>query len=105
MNLGYITGITSLWRPSVSNVVAKLNIFVAKSLNSLFFQVRLMERRLNEVEWSSGPSSGNNASGSSDLFSAPEEAGSELSLAEKDRIIRSLESEVEAQVIKQFALD
>ena len=51
-----------------------------------------MERRLNEVEWSS--------------TSVPHESGKqlfppadpELSTDDKDRIIRSLESEVEAQV-------
>lgn len=66
-----------------------------------------MERRLNEVEWShptsnqqrSNASTTTSAAGStSNLFSANNEAAeAELSVAEKDRIIRTLESEVEAQ--------
>lgn len=52
-----------------------------------------MERRLNEVDYSSvspSPATTNN----SELYPTHQE----LSATEKDRIIRSLESEVEAQV-------
>lgn len=69
-------------------------------LNLLFItlQVRLMERRLNEVDYSSvSPSSAttNNSSSVAELYPTHQE----LSVTEKDRIIRSLESEVEAQVL------
>lgn len=75
----------------------------------LILKVRLMERRLNEVEWShptsnqqqrsNAASTTTSAAGStSNLFSGINEPGGELSVAEKDRIIRTLESEVEAQV-------
>ena len=49
-----------------------------------------MERRLNEVDYSSVSPTANN----SELYPTHQE----LSVTEKDRIIRSLESEVEAQV-------
>ena len=68
-------------------------------LNLLFItlQVRLMERRLNEVDYSSvSPSSATtNNSSVAELYPTHQE----LSVTEKDRIIRSLESEVEAQVL------
>ena len=51
-----------------------------------------MERRLNEVDYSSVSPTANN----SELYPTHHEP--ELSATEKDRIIRSLESEVEAQV-------
>ena len=53
-----------------------------------------MERRLNEVEWSSTHSTAND----SDVYHQEHLGGHEV---EKDRIIRSLETEVEAQVIIQ----
>ena len=61
-----------------------------------------MERRLNEVEWSttgnassSTGNSGNNGPVPPDLFAGNED----LSVEEKDRIIQTLESQVEAQVL------
>ncbi len=58
-----------------------------------------MERRLNEVEWSHNSTTSNTSAPTSchdvaELFARHPE----LSSVEKDRIIRSLESEVEAQV-------
>jgi hypothetical protein len=50
-----------------------------------FFQVRVMERRLNEVDWSP-----------TELSQRAEEF--QTGLLEKDRIIQSLETEVEQQV-------
>ena len=66
-------------------------------LSRFFFQlqVRLMERRLNEVDYSVSPTANN-----SELYPTHQE----LSVTEKDRIIRSLESEVEAQVISSEQL-
>ena len=54
-----------------------------------------MERRLNEVDYSVSPTANN-----SELYPTHQE----LSVTEKDRIIRSLESEVEAQVISSEQL-
>jgi hypothetical protein len=53
-----------------------------------------MERRLNEVEWSSTSVPNNDSQ-------YPFSANCDLTQAEKDRIIRGLESEVEAQVIEK----
>ena len=68
-----------------------------KSPFFISLQVRLMERRLNEVDYSSvSPSSATtNNSSVAELYPTHQE----LSVTEKDRIIRSLESEVEAQVL------
>ena len=62
------------------------------------FQVRLMERRLNEVEWSS-TSVPNDSTTGKQIFSSTPNAEHLGVDDDKDRIIRSLESEVEAQVI------
>ncbi len=51
-----------------------------------------MERRLNEVEWSPSSAANNQEQVNN------EEAGGGGQVGDKDRIIRSLESEVEAQV-------
>ena len=62
-----------------------------------------MERRLNEVEWSSTTSGSNSTanvdSGKQPLYNASSKTcNTEIMTDDKDRIIRSLESEVEAQV-------
>ena len=75
-----------------------------------YFQVRLMERRLNEVEWSS-TTSGSNSTANVDsgkqqsLYNTTTTSKTcntknEITTDDKDRIIRSLETEVEAQVNK-----
>ena len=53
-----------------------------------------MERRLNEVEWST--TSVSSADATNHLFSSNHDLHEEVD--DKDRIIRTLESEVEAQV-------
>ena len=62
-----------------------------------------MERRLNEVEWSSTSVPNDSTTGKQIFSSTPntEHLGVD---DDKDRIIRSLESEVEAQVIFTFIL-
>ena len=62
-----------------------------------------MERRLNEVEWSSTTSGSNSTanvdSGKQPLYNTTSKTcNTENATDDKDRIIRSLESEVEAQV-------
>jgi hypothetical protein len=54
------------------------------------FQVRVMERRLNEVDWTP-----------TELSQRAEEF--QTGLLEKDRLIQTLESEVEQQVKKLIA--
>ena len=61
-----------------------------------------MERRLNEVEWSS-TSVPNDSTTGKQIFSSTPNADHLGVDDDKDRIIRSLESEVEAQVIITFS--
>ena len=61
-----------------------------------------MERRLNEVEWSS-TSVPNDSTTGKQIFSSTPNAEHLGVDDDKDRIIRSLESEVEAQVIITFS--
>ena len=62
-----------------------------------------MERRLNEVEWSS-TSVPNDSTTGKQIFSSTPNAEHLGVDDDKDRIIRSLESEVEAQVIQGVSL-
>ena len=58
-----------------------------------------MERRLNEVEWSSTSVPNDSTTGKQIFSSSPNPDHLGVVDDDKDRIIRSLETEVEAQVI------